>query len=121
MKEAYCRGKWAVLEGSASAQSGLFRSGTGSSGTSSLVPNCQALPSLQEDPDTCTHVPLAGTSGATSGKDRLVLDHRGQQTKLFQNKLDPIKSRFISVASERKTMKLPGLNQEPFPIINLEV
>ncbi|XP_011603288.2 muscle, skeletal receptor tyrosine-protein kinase isoform X2 [Takifugu rubripes] len=59
VKELYCQGKWAVLEGGASAQSGLFRSGTGSSGTSSLVPNCQALPSLQEDPNACTHVPFA--------------------------------------------------------------
>uniref|UniRef100_H3BWN1 receptor protein-tyrosine kinase n=1 Tax=Tetraodon nigroviridis TaxID=99883 RepID=H3BWN1_TETNG len=58
VKELYCQREWAVLEGSASAQSGLFRSATGSSRPSSLLPNCQALPSLHADPDICTHVPF---------------------------------------------------------------
>lgn len=65
VKELYCQGKWAVLEGGAAARSDLFRSGTGSG---SLVPDCQALPSLQADPNTCTHVPFTGTSGGTSGQ-----------------------------------------------------
>lgn len=62
MQELYCQREWAVLAGSASAQSGLLRPVTGSGGTGSLLPNCQALPSLGADPDTCTHAPLAGTS-----------------------------------------------------------
>ncbi|XP_047426730.1 muscle, skeletal receptor tyrosine-protein kinase isoform X2 [Mugil cephalus] len=58
VKEVYCHKEWLVLEGSSSAQSGLFSSITGSHTPNSLLPNCQALPSLHTNPDACTHVPF---------------------------------------------------------------
>lgn len=48
VKELYCHKEWLTLEGSAA----------GTTATSSLLPGCQALPSLHSDPDACTHVPL---------------------------------------------------------------
>ncbi|XP_042365393.1 muscle, skeletal receptor tyrosine-protein kinase [Plectropomus leopardus] len=58
VKELYCHKEWLVLEGSSSVQPGVFSSVTGSNTHSSLLPNCQALPSLRTDPDACTHVPF---------------------------------------------------------------
>ncbi|XP_031711872.1 muscle, skeletal receptor tyrosine-protein kinase [Anarrhichthys ocellatus] len=57
VKELYCHKEWLMLEGS-SVQSGFLSSFTGSHASSSLLPNCQALPSLRTDPDACTHVPF---------------------------------------------------------------
>lgn len=65
VKELYCHKEWLVLEGSTSAQSRLFSSVTGSHSPSSLLPNCQALPSLHTDPDACTHVPFVGKTSET--------------------------------------------------------
>uniref|UniRef100_A0A3Q0QQG3 receptor protein-tyrosine kinase n=1 Tax=Amphilophus citrinellus TaxID=61819 RepID=A0A3Q0QQG3_AMPCI len=59
VKELYCHKEWLVIEGSFSVQSGLFSSVTGSQAPISLLPNCQALPSLLADPDGCTYVPFA--------------------------------------------------------------
>lgn len=53
VEELYCQRDWLVLEASASAQ-------TGSSSPGSLLPDCQGLPSLHDDPETCTHVPFVG-------------------------------------------------------------
>ncbi|KAG7216624.1 hypothetical protein INR49_023333 [Caranx melampygus] len=61
VKELYCHKEWLVLEGSSSVQPGLFSSVIGSHTSTSLVPNCQALPSLHTDPDACTHVPFVAT------------------------------------------------------------
>ncbi|XP_070706674.1 muscle, skeletal receptor tyrosine-protein kinase isoform X2 [Pempheris klunzingeri] len=58
VKELYCHKEWMVLESSSSVQPGLFSSVTGSHAPSSLLPNCQTLPSLHTDPDACTHVPF---------------------------------------------------------------
>uniref|UniRef100_A0A3Q3J6G5 receptor protein-tyrosine kinase n=1 Tax=Monopterus albus TaxID=43700 RepID=A0A3Q3J6G5_MONAL len=58
VKDLYCHKDWLVLEGSSSGQPGLFSSVTGSHSSRSLLPNCQALPSLHTDPDVCTHVPF---------------------------------------------------------------
>uniref|UniRef100_A0A8C4NJZ3 receptor protein-tyrosine kinase n=1 Tax=Dicentrarchus labrax TaxID=13489 RepID=A0A8C4NJZ3_DICLA len=58
VKELYCHKEWLVLEGSSLVQPGLFSSVTGSHTPTSLLPNCQALPSLRTDPDACTHVPF---------------------------------------------------------------
>ncbi|CAJ1071253.1 muscle%2C skeletal receptor tyrosine-protein kinase [Xyrichtys novacula] len=58
VKELYCHKEWVVLEGSSSVQPGLFSSVPGSHTPNSLLPNCQALPSLYTDPDACTHVPF---------------------------------------------------------------
>ncbi|XP_039635762.1 muscle, skeletal receptor tyrosine-protein kinase isoform X2 [Perca fluviatilis] len=58
VKELYCHKEWLVLEGSSSVQPGFFSSVPGSHTPSSLLPNCQALPSLHTDPDACTHVPF---------------------------------------------------------------
>uniref|UniRef100_A0A8C3G713 receptor protein-tyrosine kinase n=1 Tax=Cyclopterus lumpus TaxID=8103 RepID=A0A8C3G713_CYCLU len=58
VKELYCHKEWLVLEGSSSVQPGFFSSVPGSHGPSSLLPSCQALPSLLADPDACTHVPF---------------------------------------------------------------
>lgn len=71
VKELYCQREWAVLEGSAPARSGLFHSATGSSSPSSLLPNCQAFPSVHADPDTCTHVPFLGTTSQLHASARL--------------------------------------------------
>ncbi|XP_060918190.1 muscle, skeletal receptor tyrosine-protein kinase [Labrus mixtus] len=56
VKELYCHKEWLLLDSSRSLQPALFSSVTGSH--TSLLPNCQALPSLQTDPDACTHVPF---------------------------------------------------------------
>ncbi|XP_038579836.1 muscle, skeletal receptor tyrosine protein kinase-like [Micropterus salmoides] len=58
VKELYCHKEWLVLEGSSSVQPGLFSSVPGSHTPSSLLPNCQSLPSLRTDPEACTHVPF---------------------------------------------------------------
>uniref|UniRef100_A0A3B5BBF9 receptor protein-tyrosine kinase n=1 Tax=Stegastes partitus TaxID=144197 RepID=A0A3B5BBF9_9TELE len=58
VKELYCHKEWMVLEGSSSVQHGLFSAITGSHAPNSLLPNCQALPSLRTDPDACTYVPF---------------------------------------------------------------
>ncbi|XP_056289248.1 muscle, skeletal receptor tyrosine-protein kinase [Pseudoliparis swirei] len=58
VKELYCHKEWLVLGGSSSVQPGFFSSVPGSHGSTSLLPNCQALPSLLRDPDACTHVPF---------------------------------------------------------------
>ncbi|TKS84256.1 Muscle, skeletal receptor tyrosine protein kinase [Collichthys lucidus] len=65
VKELYCHKEWLVLEGSSSVQPGIFSSATGSHRPSSLLPNCQALPSLHTDPDACTHVPFVGKISIT--------------------------------------------------------
>lgn len=52
VKELYCHKEWLTLEGSTA----------GTTAPSSLLPACQALPSLHSDPDACTHVPLVGES-----------------------------------------------------------
>uniref|UniRef100_A0A8C3ABM1 receptor protein-tyrosine kinase n=1 Tax=Cyclopterus lumpus TaxID=8103 RepID=A0A8C3ABM1_CYCLU len=65
VKELYCHKEWLVLEGSSSVQPGFFSSVPGSHGPSSLLPSCQALPSLLADPDACTHVPFVGKTGLT--------------------------------------------------------
>uniref|UniRef100_A0A3Q3G973 receptor protein-tyrosine kinase n=1 Tax=Labrus bergylta TaxID=56723 RepID=A0A3Q3G973_9LABR len=58
VKELYCYKEWLLLDSSRSLQPALFSSVTGSQ--TSLLPNCQALPSLHTDPDACTHVPFVG-------------------------------------------------------------
>ncbi|XP_034751625.1 muscle, skeletal receptor tyrosine-protein kinase [Etheostoma cragini] len=58
VKELYCHKEWLVLEGSSSVQPGFYSSVPGSHSPISLLPNCQALPSLRTDPDACTHVPF---------------------------------------------------------------
>eukprot|EP00064_Thunnus_orientalis_P005106 superscaffoldBa00000488_g5119 len=53
VRELYCHKEWLLLlEGSS------YSSVTGSHTPSSLLPNCQTLPSLLTDPDACTHVPF---------------------------------------------------------------
>ncbi|XP_053196527.1 muscle, skeletal receptor tyrosine-protein kinase [Scomber japonicus] len=48
VKELYCQKDWLLLlEGSSAGQPGP-----------SMLPNCQALPSLLTDPNACTHVPF---------------------------------------------------------------
>ncbi|KAM9735091.1 muscle, skeletal receptor tyrosine-protein kinase [Menidia menidia] len=58
VRELYCHKEWLVLEGSFSVQPRLFSSVMGSQTSSSLLPNCQALPSLHTDPEACTYVPF---------------------------------------------------------------
>uniref|UniRef100_A0A3B4XPT7 receptor protein-tyrosine kinase n=1 Tax=Seriola lalandi dorsalis TaxID=1841481 RepID=A0A3B4XPT7_SERLL len=65
VRELYCHKEWLVLESTSSVQPGLFSSVTGSHTSSSLLPNCQALPSLRTDPDACTHVPFVGKISLT--------------------------------------------------------
>ncbi|XP_034458946.1 muscle, skeletal receptor tyrosine-protein kinase [Hippoglossus hippoglossus] len=58
VKELYCHKDWLVLESSILFQSGHFSSVIGPHTPSSLLPKCQALPSLHSDPEACTHVPF---------------------------------------------------------------
>lgn len=136
MQELYCRREWAVLAGSASAQSGLLRSVTGSGGTGSLLPNCQALPSLQAGPDTCTHAPLAGTSDkrASLGPHRSLSLSSGTRPELTlvsllsDIKTEQITSEFIlkppTMKADQTFMIQPlvcvwnsGLLQPPRPLL----
>uniref|UniRef100_A0A3Q1H6M9 receptor protein-tyrosine kinase n=1 Tax=Acanthochromis polyacanthus TaxID=80966 RepID=A0A3Q1H6M9_9TELE len=65
VKELYCHKEWLVLEGSSSVQHGLFSSTSGLHAPNSLLPNCQALPSLHTDPEACTYVPFVGNKQHT--------------------------------------------------------
>uniref|UniRef100_A0A087Y3A2 receptor protein-tyrosine kinase n=1 Tax=Poecilia formosa TaxID=48698 RepID=A0A087Y3A2_POEFO len=58
VKELYCHKEWLTLEGTGSVQAGLLSSVTGSQIFTSLLPNCQALPSLHTDPHGCTYIPF---------------------------------------------------------------
>uniref|UniRef100_A0A3Q2QBR9 receptor protein-tyrosine kinase n=1 Tax=Fundulus heteroclitus TaxID=8078 RepID=A0A3Q2QBR9_FUNHE len=58
VKELYCHKEWLTLEGTGSVQAGLLSSVTGSQTFTSLVPNCQTLPSLHTAPDGCTYIPF---------------------------------------------------------------
>ncbi|CAB1429508.1 unnamed protein product [Pleuronectes platessa] len=58
VKELYCHKEWSVLESSILFQPGHFSSGIGPHTPSSLLPKCQALPSLHSDPEACTYVPF---------------------------------------------------------------
>ncbi|XP_034997259.1 muscle, skeletal receptor tyrosine-protein kinase [Hippoglossus stenolepis] len=58
VKELYCHKDWLVLESSILFQPGHFSSVIGPHTPSSLLPKCQALPSLHSDPEACTHVPF---------------------------------------------------------------
>lgn len=62
VKELYCHKEWLTLEGSAAR----------TTAASSLLPGCQALPSLHRDPDACTHVPLVGESFTGRCADSLI-------------------------------------------------
>ncbi|KAM9425767.1 muscle, skeletal receptor tyrosine-protein kinase [Pholidichthys leucotaenia] len=68
VKELYCYREWMDLEGGRSVQPGLFSSVTGSQAAGSLLPNCQALPSLHTDPEACTHVPFVATCYSGGGR-----------------------------------------------------
>ncbi|KAM9338402.1 muscle, skeletal receptor tyrosine-protein kinase [Symphorus nematophorus] len=68
VKELYCHKEWLVLESSSSVHPGLFSSVIGSHTPSSLLPNCQTLPSLLTDPDACTHVPFVATCYTDRGR-----------------------------------------------------
>ncbi|XP_069370096.1 muscle, skeletal receptor tyrosine-protein kinase [Paralichthys olivaceus] len=58
VKELYCHKEWLVLESSILFQPSIFSSVIGPNAPSSLLPKCQALPSLRSDPEACTHVPF---------------------------------------------------------------
>ena len=60
VKELYCHKEWLVLESSILFQPGHFSSVIGPHTPSSLLPKCQALPSLHSDPEACTYVPFVG-------------------------------------------------------------
>uniref|UniRef100_A0A8C5DBM7 receptor protein-tyrosine kinase n=1 Tax=Gouania willdenowi TaxID=441366 RepID=A0A8C5DBM7_GOUWI len=58
VKELYCHKEWFALDSSSSVQPGPFSAVAGPHASTSLLPNCQALPSLHSDPDACTYVPF---------------------------------------------------------------
>uniref|UniRef100_A0A3Q2DSC6 receptor protein-tyrosine kinase n=1 Tax=Cyprinodon variegatus TaxID=28743 RepID=A0A3Q2DSC6_CYPVA len=58
VKELYCHKEWLTLQGTGSVEAGLLSSVTGSQTFTSLLPNCQALPSLRTDADGCTYIPF---------------------------------------------------------------
>lgn len=111
VKELYCQREWAVLEGSASAQSGLFRSATGSSRPSSLLPNCQALPSLHADPDICTHVPFTGTRPKLHRSAELLHFCSAEQTPAGVHMSGPV--RYSSPTRARFSIPPPWLDTKP--------
>ncbi|KAM8827419.1 muscle, skeletal receptor tyrosine-protein kinase [Spinachia spinachia] len=87
VKELYCHKEWLVLEGSSSVQSGFFRSAAGSHGPTSILPNCQALPSLHTDPDACTHVPFIDIK-----KDQITTACFSERGRFYQGSADVTRS-----------------------------
>uniref|UniRef100_UPI0037E8BE2E muscle, skeletal receptor tyrosine-protein kinase n=1 Tax=Semicossyphus pulcher TaxID=241346 RepID=UPI0037E8BE2E len=87
VKELYCHKEWLVLEGSSSVQPGLFSSVTGSNTHSSLLPNCQALPSLHADPDACTHVPFVDIK-----RDQITTTCYNDRGRFYQGRMNVTRS-----------------------------
>ncbi|XP_071322633.1 muscle, skeletal receptor tyrosine-protein kinase [Trachinotus anak] len=87
VKELYCHKEWLVLESSSSVQPGLFSSFTGSHTSSSLLPNCQALPSLRTDPDACTHVPFVDIK-----KDQITTTCYNDRGRFYQGSVNVTRS-----------------------------
>ncbi|TMS08539.1 Muscle, skeletal receptor tyrosine protein kinase [Larimichthys crocea] len=87
VKELYCHKEWLVLEGSSSVQPGIFSSATGSHTPSSLLPNCQALPSLHTDPDACTHVPFVDIN-----RDQITTTCYNDRGRFYQGSMNVTRS-----------------------------
>ncbi|XP_067339878.1 muscle, skeletal receptor tyrosine-protein kinase [Channa argus] len=83
VKELYCHKEWLVLEGSRSVQPGLFSAVT----PSSLLSNCQALPSLGTDPDACTHVPFVDIK-----KDQVTTTCYNDRGRFYQGSVNVTRS-----------------------------
>ncbi|XP_073334480.1 muscle, skeletal receptor tyrosine-protein kinase [Pagrus major] len=87
VKELYCHKEWLVLEGSSSVQPGLFSSVPGSHSPTSLLPNCQALPSLGADPDACTHVPFVDIK-----RDQITTTCYNERGRFYQGSMNVTRS-----------------------------
>uniref|UniRef100_A0A7N8XK46 receptor protein-tyrosine kinase n=1 Tax=Mastacembelus armatus TaxID=205130 RepID=A0A7N8XK46_9TELE len=87
VKELYCHKEWLVLEGSIAVQPGIFSSVTESHMSSSLLPNCQALPSLLTDPDACTHVPFVDIK-----KDQVTTTCYNNRGRFYQGSMNVTRS-----------------------------
>ncbi|XP_033981868.1 muscle, skeletal receptor tyrosine-protein kinase [Trematomus bernacchii] len=87
VKELYCHKEWYVLEGSSSVQPGFFSSVPGSHSPTSLLPNCQALPSLHTDPDACTHVPFVDIK-----KDQVTTTCYNDRGRFYQGSVNATRS-----------------------------
>ncbi|KAF3848895.1 hypothetical protein F7725_015392 [Dissostichus mawsoni] len=85
--ELYCHKEWYVLEGSSSVQPGFFSSVPGSHSPTSLLPNCQALPSLHTDPDACTHVPFVDIK-----KDQVTTTCYNDRGRFYQGSVNVTRS-----------------------------
>ncbi|XP_041826650.1 muscle, skeletal receptor tyrosine-protein kinase [Melanotaenia boesemani] len=85
VKELYCHKEW--LEGSIAVQAGLFSSVLGSHTSSSLLFNCQALPSLHRDPDACTHVPFVDIK-----KDQITTTCYNDRGRFYQGDINVTRS-----------------------------
>ncbi|KAK7896386.1 hypothetical protein WMY93_021711 [Mugilogobius chulae] len=59
VKELFCHKEWLIVESAVSVQPGLYGSLSRPVSPALHLPNCLVLPSLQDDPDACTHVPFA--------------------------------------------------------------
>ncbi|XP_074547050.1 muscle, skeletal receptor tyrosine-protein kinase [Halichoeres trimaculatus] len=87
VKELYCHKEWLVLESSSSVHPGLFSSVTGSHTPHSLLPNCQALPSLHTDPDACTHVPFVDIQ-----RDQITTTCYNERGRFYQGRVNVTRS-----------------------------
>lgn len=82
VRELYCHKEWLLLlEGSS------YSSVTGSHTPSSLLPNCQTLPSLLTDPDACTHVPFVDIK-----KDHITTTCYNDRGRFYQGSINVTRS-----------------------------
>ncbi|XP_067430512.1 muscle, skeletal receptor tyrosine-protein kinase [Thunnus thynnus] len=82
VRELYCHKEWLLLlEGSS------YSSVTGSHTPSSLLPNCQTLPSLLTDPDACTHVPFVDIK-----KDHVTTTCYNDRGRFYQGSINVTRS-----------------------------
>ncbi|XP_041666180.1 muscle, skeletal receptor tyrosine-protein kinase isoform X2 [Cheilinus undulatus] len=87
VKELYCHKELFMLDSSSSVQSGLFGSVTGSHTPNSLLPNCQALPSLHADPHACTHIPFVDIK-----RDQITTTCFTDRGRFYQGRINVTKS-----------------------------
>ncbi|XP_044190115.1 muscle, skeletal receptor tyrosine-protein kinase isoform X2 [Thunnus albacares] len=82
VRELYCHKEWLLLlEGSS------YSSVTESHTPSSLLPNCQTLPSLLTDPDACTHVPFVDIK-----KDHVTTTCYNDRGRFYQGSINVTRS-----------------------------
>ncbi|XP_037548589.1 muscle, skeletal receptor tyrosine-protein kinase [Nematolebias whitei] len=87
VKELYCYKEWLVLEGTGTIQAGFLNPITGSHTSSSLLPNCQSLPSVRTDPSACTHIPFVELK-----KDQITTSCYNDRGRFYQGSVNVTRS-----------------------------